>query len=353
MFTIEMLPAQRGDALWLTYGEPPDLHHVLIDGGPRETIGTLVPELERRIAALPGRANRLELLVVSHIDADHIQGIVSLLSGPPRLKLFRDVWFNGFKHLAPDLLGGPDGERLTELLEQDPGRWNKAFAGGPAVVPEDADLPTVRLKAGLELTLLTPTGEALAKLAPKWEKEVIKAGLTPGKGAAVPRAWQRDELLGWDIDRAAAAAYRPDRAEPNGSSITFIATYDGKSVLCAADAHSEMLTKGLDRLGPGPHRFTAVKLSHHGSRGNLGPGFLERVRSANWLISTNGASFGHPHPESLARIITTQKRPTFHLNYVTSHVEDLIGGAGDRYRVRLPKRRRDGTYDEGLGLKLG
>src|SRR5436190_11649313 len=108
VFTIEMLPAQRGDALWLTYGEGSDLHHVLVDAGPSETVPTLVPVLERRIRDLPGRSNRIELLAMTHVDADHIQGVVSLLSGPGRVRLFRDVWFNGHKHLS-DLLGPVDG----------------------------------------------------------------------------------------------------------------------------------------------------------------------------------------------------------------------------------------------------
>ena len=84
MFTVEMLPAQRGDCLWLTYGEEPELRHVLIDAGPSETRETLVPQLEDRIRVLPGRrrTNLVELFVISHIDADHIQGVVSLLSGP-------------------------------------------------------------------------------------------------------------------------------------------------------------------------------------------------------------------------------------------------------------------------------
>jgi beta-lactamase superfamily II metal-dependent hydrolase len=353
MFQIEMLPAQRGDALWLTYGEPPALRHVLVDAGPSETIGTLVPELERRIKALPGRGNRIELLTTTHIDADHIQGIVSLLSGPGRVPLFRDIWFNGFKHLpAPDTLGAPDGEQLTALLDTEPKRWNKAFKGGPVVMP-DAGPPTIELEGGLELTLLSPTHAGLAKLVPKWERECEKAGLLPGHGAEVPRSAQREDLLGFDIDLLAAAQYRRDRAEANGSSIAFIARFDGKSVLCAADAHSEVLEASLDALGPGPHTLTAVKISHHGSKANIGPGFLERVRSRNWLVSTNGAKFGHPDPEALARIITTQRKPVFHINYVTPHVQDLIDAAGERYTVRLPRKRRDGTFEEGLSVKLG
>jgi len=86
-----MLGAQRGDCLWITYGEPDDLHHVIIDAGPAETIGTLVPILEERISQIPGRSNKIELLVVSHVDADHIQGVVSLLSDPARAERFGSV----------------------------------------------------------------------------------------------------------------------------------------------------------------------------------------------------------------------------------------------------------------------
>ena len=351
MFTIEMLPAQRGDCLWLTYGEPPDLHHVIVDGGPSETIGTLVPELERRLKALPGTTNRVELLVVTHIDTDHIQGIVSLLSQPSRLKLFRDIWFNGFEHLRGDTLGVPDGERLTAALQTQAGRWNKAFHGKAVVVPDAGDLPVVRLDGGLELTLLSPTPASLAKLAPDWEKECAKAGLIPGKGAEMPKSWKREDMLGFDIDTAATRPYRSDRAKPIGSSIVFVAAYQGKSVLCGADAHSNIVEASLDRLGPDPLSFTAVKLNHHGSKNNTSPTLLGRVRSKNWLVSTNGAKFHHPHLDTVARIITTQNKPVFHLNYVTEDVADVIDEAGDRYTVRLP-RKTGGIYEEGLVVKL-
>lgn len=352
MFTIEMLPAQRGDALWLTYGDPSRPHHVLVDGGPSESMAGVVPVLEKRLRLLPGETDRVELLVISHIDADHIQGIVSLLSGPDRVPLFRDIWFNGFKHLPADILGAPDGEQLTGLLEPHPARWNREFGGDAVVVPDSGPLPVVTLEGGLELTLLSPTPPGLKKLVPKWKRECEKAGLIPGKGAEVPTAAERDDILGWDVDRLASASYERDRAEANGSSIAFIATYEGKSVLCAADAHSEVLEQSLLRLGEGPHELTAVKVSHHGSRANTSPKFLKAVRAKHWLMSSNGAQFGHPTPEALARIITTQTRPVFHLNYDTVFVEDLVGGAGARYTVKLPRKRSDGTHGEGIVVKL-
>lgn len=353
MFTVEMLPAQRGDCLWLTWGEGDDLHHALIDAGPEETIPTLVPELERRLKALPGRTNRVELLVVTHVDTDHVLGVVSLLSDPRRVPLFRDVWFNGFRHLGADLLGGVDGERLTASLLGHEDRWNRAFDGGPVVLPDEGPPPVVALRGGLTLTVIGPRPTTLAKLAPEWEEAVVRAHLVPGRGAPITRAsWRRDELLGFDVDALAAAPYRRDRSVPNAAGITLVAEYAGKRVLLLGDAPSEEVLPGLARLGPGPHRFDAVKMSHHGSRANTSAAFLAQVRSRAWLVSTDGAKFGHPDPEALARVVTTQRRPTFVFNHVNEHVQDWVDGAGDRWRVKLPRRRRDGTYTSGIRYRV-
>jgi hypothetical protein len=358
VFTIELLPAQRGDCLWITYGEPGDLHHVLVDGGPQETIPTLVPELEKRIATLPGRTNRIDLLVVTHVDADHIQGVVSLLSDPRRVPLFKDVWFNGWPHLhglsaTEEVLGAPDGERLTLALREHPTHWNRAFRGGPVEVPATGPLPVKELAGGLELTVLGPTRRALERLAPEWQRACAEAGIVPGHGTRIgTRSWQRADLLGFDINLLKQAPYRRDRSAPNGTSITLIARYAGRSVLLTGDAHAEELLLGLDRLSPGVHDFTAVKMSHHGSQRNTNSELCERIRSRQWLISTNGAVFGHPDNEALARVVASQQKPTFVLNYATEHVNDLVENAGDAYGVRLPRLRKNGTHAEGNLVRL-
>jgi beta-lactamase superfamily II metal-dependent hydrolase len=355
MFTIEMLPAERGDCLWITYGETGDLHHIVIDGGPLETIQALVPDLERRIKAVPGGANRIELLVVTHIDADHIQGVVSLLSQPSRLTVFRDIWFNGWRHVS-ETLGAPDGERLGALLDGQ-SRWNKAFDGGPVVVPDAsvaAGLPVKKLAGGMTLTLLSPNSDGLAAIAKAWVKEATAAGLVPGHGAEIPKSWKRSEILGFDPDVLAATKYRRDPSPANFSSIAFIASYKNRHVLFGADAHAEVIEQSLARLGTGPHRFNAVKAAHHGSKGNHTMSMLGQVTAKRWLISTNGAKFHHPDAAALARIVATQTKPTFYFNYVSDEPQlaDVIDAAGTRYSVKLPKKRPDGTYDSGIVVSL-
>lgn len=354
MFTIEMLPAQRGDALWLTYGTTEKKHYVLIDAGPSNTIDEVVPELESRIAALPGRKNRVELFIVTHIDADHIQGAVSLLSDPARVPLFRDVWFNGWKHVS-EVLGGIDAERLTAALSQHPDHWNAAFDGHAVRVDGEKDPPVVTLAGGMKITVIGPESEALRRLAPEWEKAVRKAGLVPGEGAPIARkGWIRDQLLGgFDPDLLAEARFSSDSSKPNVAGISVIAQYGTKRALLIGDAAPAPLLRALDRLGPRPHRFDVVKMSHHGSRRNTDLAFAEAVQAKKWLVSTNGAVFTHPDPEAIARVIVGQtKPPTFYFNYATEHITDIVAHADPRYGVKLPKKRSDGSYVEGITVTV-
>src|SRR5688572_1883120 len=90
---LEVLPAEEGDCLLLTCRANEKAHHVLIDGGTPATAARLRARLER----LPDR--HLDLLVVTHIDTDHIGGMVRLLRDPGFDFTIDDVWFNGFQHL--------------------------------------------------------------------------------------------------------------------------------------------------------------------------------------------------------------------------------------------------------------
>src|SRR5580692_2216884 len=99
MLRIEMLPASCGDGLWIEYGDGPEVHRVLIDGG--------LPGDARKLlarAAAVGGPFRLELLVISHIDADHIGAPLGLLEKLPAGVEIGDVWFNGRGHLPGEFL---------------------------------------------------------------------------------------------------------------------------------------------------------------------------------------------------------------------------------------------------------
>ncbi|MGH3991976.1 MAG: MBL fold metallo-hydrolase, partial [Pseudonocardiaceae bacterium] len=285
IFTIELLPARHGDALWTEYGQPDRPHRILIDGGPSSSITRKAIEglISDRIGTVADGQTDFELMVVTHIDADHITGMLSLLEKRSIALRPRDVWFNGWEHLPDDVLGAKQGERLSAAVVRRRIPWNEDFDGRAVVVSQDDPLPVVELPGGLTLTLLSPTRQALAELRPVWKAEVEKAGLVPGQAAEDERAAQPDVLGDDEVDPEALAeeAFVEDGSEANGSSIAFLAEFEGKSVLLTGDAHAGILADGLRRLarqrGTDTVEVDAFKLPHHGSKFNLSPAVLDLV----------------------------------------------------------------------------
>src|SRR5438552_1464775 len=76
VISIELLPVAHGDSIWLEYGSAPRISRVLIDGGPANTYQT---GLRLRIEKLAENDRTFELVVITHIDADHIDGALILL----------------------------------------------------------------------------------------------------------------------------------------------------------------------------------------------------------------------------------------------------------------------------------
>ena len=99
MFTIEMLPGGPGDCLWIEYGKPSAPRRILVDGGASAGAQSA---LRKRIRDL-GAAARFELLIVTHIDDDHIDGILGLLRDTTSQATFGEVWFNGLPHGMPQM----------------------------------------------------------------------------------------------------------------------------------------------------------------------------------------------------------------------------------------------------------
>jgi hypothetical protein len=324
VFEIEMLPARQGDALWLEYGDSAHPRRALIDAGTPETWAAL----SARIAALAPDDRHFELLIVSHIDKDHIGGVLPLLEDSTLGVTFGDVWFNGFRHLpsTTEPMGPIEGERLTTLLVEGHHRWNHAFDEQAVVVTDDGPLPVKQLDGGLQLTVLSPGLPQLAKLRPVWEPLVREHGLDPAVEAVVPEPLppELESLGALSVEELAAKKFKADSAEANGSSIVVLAEFEGRRALLCADGFPEVIRASVERLlDDGAERLPldAFKLPHHGSRANLNLELLRRVSAPLHLISSDGTATRHPNPEAIARTIVTQDHPRLRFNYRTKYTE--------------------------------
>lgn len=353
MLAVQALPARHGDCLWLTYGRPGSEHRVLIDGGPAGCYAALKATMQ----ALRPTQRNIELVIVTHIDVDHVDGVVALFEDDERLCTVDDVWFNGFPHLpgptdddSVEEFGPVSGERLSTALRRTRQAWNGTRPYGPSiVVPQSGPLPQWKLPGGLKLTLLSPDIEQLRRLRPKWKEVVDRAGLNPRERPSKPCGPTNVESFGrLNISRLAITTSPTDSAVANGTSIAVLAEYgrgsQRSSVLLAGDAHPDVLERSVIRLCQQRRidrlHVNVTKVPHHGSQGNVTRTLLERLDCNIYLFSTNGAYFRHPDQIAVARVIEYGgARPELVFNYRTPHNQiwdNTILMQQHDYSVRFP-----------------
>ena len=315
MLKVEILPAAHGDAILVEFGSKASPRRILVDGGPHPTYEAL----RDRLLAIPPKKRRLELLIVSHVDTDHIDGIIRLLQDEKLGVEIRDLWFNGHRHLVPeDRLGGVQGEFLEVLIEDLRIPWNLAFGGDSVVVPPSGELPVTLLPGGARITLLSPTPVQLERLEREWDRAIQDAGFEPGdRDSAREQLARRKEyappsdILGSQTDSSVA----------NGSSIAVLFEFKGRRLLLGADAFAEVLEESLTRLAEERQVETiqvdAFKLAHHGSFSNISPSLLQLAPAIHYLISTNGDKFKHPDPPAIKLVLKERKgtHPSLVFNY--------------------------------------
>lgn len=300
--TLEFLNAAHGDAILLHWGDPPRL--ALIDGGPSGSFGlSLGPRLsEIRAERARSLADPLviDLVCATHIDDDHIAGIVELLRDlrrkerdhlPPPYRVDR-LWHNSFEDLISLTSSAASATKIAaELLEMAPedavlaasvnqGRDLRDLAhflhvagNQPFGKPITSGLSTTLF--GLDITVVGPCREALDRLEKKWRETKRRH------------------------DPSVLAAGFTDRSIPNLSSICLIVNTGRGQALLTGDARGDQIIQGLEEAGllapGGVARMEVLQIPHHGSANNVDPVFFERVIADHYVISADGIA--HPHPD--------------------------------------------------------
>ncbi|MBS1773087.1 MAG: MBL fold metallo-hydrolase [Bacteroidetes bacterium] len=308
---IKFLQANNGDSILLTFKDDSDTcRNILIDGGTGPTYFNgstkLSGPLKKVIEDLKTRpAESIDLLILTHIDDDHIGGLLSWFSKDKEAaRLVKKVWFNSGKLIAEYLKIAENRDLAVTLMPE--GAVNTG-------IPQAINFEDYIEKAGiwerkiivagqkikildLEFDILSPNNTKLEKLLKEWKKEDPELD-TAGKEHDYNKS-VKDHILDDN--------FKEDTKFPNGSSIAFILSYKKKKMLFLADAHPGVIVGSLRNLAYSEDKRLKVdfmKVSHHGSSGNTSPELLDLVSTKKYIISTNGQQHNHPNKQLLARII--------------------------------------------------
>jgi hypothetical protein len=353
MFKIEFLAARHGDCILVYWG---DRSVILVDGGPdpvyEETLRAHLLELPRDA----GRPPALDVVCVTHVDDDHIVGVLELLKELRRTKRdqlpepfrIKQFWHNSVDDLIESAAPGLPGS-VTGLVDQarasvvvaasyNQGREvrDNAVALGLAGNPPFYGAITTGSKAdigGLTVTIVGPNQGALQKLAEKWRA-----------------AKQRKD------PSVIAQAFR-DRAVPNLSSIAMHLEYGGRTALLTGDARGDHVLAGLEEtrlIAPGGRlRVDLLQLPHHGSNNNVDRSFFERIIADHYVVSADGIKHHHPSEETLSWLIESRAAGdeyavhfTNEIAFARERLERLR--AGRRFAITV---RSAGTRAAAISLK--
>jgi len=370
-----MYPAKNGDSFLITENATKPIA-ILIDGGYPATFQAYIsPDL----SYLAQQGYSLNLVVATHIDADHVAGLLEFfkLNGNSQsAKIIRvdNVWHNSLRsfglktetdeNMSPDdeellveirRMGYPmsagtevdaieisakQGSSLAALLLGGGYRWNTRD-GTKSITSSEAS--HLEFRPDVKVHVIGPPANRLEQLRQKWTAELRGFGFAGkiGTNDAFDDAFEF--LCAYEYLRTAVGAepisfrpltnrclneaYQADSSVTNGSSIALIVEIGASQLLFLGDSWAEDIEVALRALPNTsfPMIFDAIKVSHHGSLHNTSPTLLELIDSPVFLISSNGERHNHPDVEVLKAIVERPSNFQRHLyfNYATPASQHL------------------------------
>ena len=379
IFSLDIRRAHKGDCLLLHFGSAGTPGLVMIDGGPK---AVYVPHLRPRLIEIR-EARELEdhqplpvdLLMVSHVDDDHIQGLLDLTKelreavGVPFVRVQR-LWHNSF-----DAIIGNDPVELTAGVAN---RFGPAALAGN--LPADA---TLEVGDDEDPEVAESTLKVLASIVQGFQlrrdAEVLGIPLNPQTGGKLILASATTFALQTALTFTVAGPMQPeliqlqkkhdewlqalqdegktpedalsafvDRSVPNLSSLVLLAESGGKTMLLTGDARGDKILKGLESIGAvaagGTLHVDILKVPHHGSSNNVAPKFFQRITADHYVFSGDG-EHGNPERETLAMLFGARGAAPFHLHltYPIDEIDIARKKDWEQEQAKEKARKANGT----------
>lgn len=298
---IEILQAGTGDCIWISHNKK----NIVIDGGKSTAA------IKARYAQMP-QDEELDLLVVTHIDSDHIAGVIALvkmMKEKGETARLKQVWFNFPKKPASDEYSVPEGNELSSSLCEIEGlKW----------LNNTSELIGKNIEIGdIKLHVLAPDHDVADEYNPKTPDELSVENADWGVNLQTLMEHVDDDNL--------------DDGGPNSQSIVIVAEHDGKKVLLPGDCTPQELFNALhsyNSINGSPLKLDLIKLPHHGSTRNITKNIATEIECTDFVISTKvNKKYLFPNKETIAKLVCyrTQKDRAINVHFNYQDALDVLG----------------------------
>lgn len=314
MITIKCLPANIGDSILLSYNNT----EILIDTGTKRTYKTALKDLFKQLI-------QIDLLILTHIDEDHIGGILKYYDDQNKKDdIIKKVWFNSSDNIS-NFLNFPlimqnqifieDSSDLDMSVKQ--GITLEKIFISKNILNDKAILALSQYEINKgRFTILSPDIIHLGLLQDDWGIESNKQ---------INMSQESDYHK--SIDELCKNPFKDDTSLANKTSIAFLFEYDKYKLLFLGDSSPMVVKNNLIKLGYNKVNklsIDVIKVSHHGSKNGISNSLLELITCTNYIISTDGSN-GLPDKEALAKIITSQEDAVYlHFNYYNENISSIF-----------------------------
>lgn len=363
---LRIFQSDKGDCLLL---EGKDGTRVLCDGGMSKSMRSHV---RAELSDLRDDGAKLDYVYISHIDQDHISGVLQLLEDElewrlydyhlsngspirkpkvPRPPEIGGIWHNAFRDqigknageiedllasAAPPLLASSVAE-LVELggeLQQIALSIPEAIKVSRYASPDLLNIPVNKLPdmneqpkllmfredqgpfdvGSMAFTIIGPTREEVSLLRKGWNNFLRKASNRRRLKELRAEIRRKVDAFGQEAfdlrDWNGIEDFR-GVTTPNIASLMFLVEEDEKRLLLTGDSQQDIILKGLELAGlleDGYLHVDVLKVQHHASEHNMDENFCQRVSADHYVFCGNG-SHGNPELSVIRQIYDSRLGP--------------------------------------------
>lgn len=373
--TINMYPADAGDAFLIKFSNG---KNIIIDMGYDTTYELY---MKRDLTELKRLGSKIDLMIISHIDEDHISGAIkffqeNLFSNNTKIIDVDEVWHNSYRHLQikkDNVLSNNDkefgildeiknsnsiekrdkineskevsanqGSTLASYLYKYNYNWNESFGYEAACVENKCNCSLDKI----QINVISPDSKKLKNLSRKWlsflRSKKFDFKITKDEIFDDAYEFYIKNIDDFKVDENEEVSYtktefnietlklieeeKKDNSESNGASIGIEIIYEKVKMLFLGDCHEDIIVKNVlnEYKNDYEEYYDVIKIPHHGSLRNNSK-WVNFVKGKYYIFSTNGkAHKEHPSIEVISKIISKNKGNKEKIYLVFNYKVDCI-----------------------------